>query len=136
MNRTFKFHWLAVISLFLPLLSLIGIIFLSWLYLAPAEKQLLAGVSQIRFIFFFSAAGLLMIGLGFTLVWIMKHHIIPATRLAEETELIRSGNLSHRIQPAGSVASGDRQRWDRELSEAVDELRGLDGRWVIRTESG
>jgi DNA polymerase-3 subunit epsilon len=121
MNRTFKFHWLAVISLFLPLLFLIGIVFLSWLYLTPAEKHLLAGVSQIRFIFFFSAAGLLMIGLGFTLVWTLKHHIIPATRLAEEAELIRSGNLSHRIQPTGSSTL-------QKLSEIINE-------WASRLES-
>jgi len=121
MNRTYKFHWLAVISFFLPLFFFVGIVFLFWLYLTLAERHLLAGISQIHFIIFFSATGLLMIGLGFTLVWILNHHIIPAKRLAEETELIRSGNLSHRIQPAGTPTL-------RKLSEIINE-------WASRLES-
>jgi DNA polymerase-3 subunit epsilon len=113
MKRNYKFHWLSVVSFFLPLFFLFGIVLLFWLYLTPAERLLLTGISQIRYIFLVSYAGLLMIGLGFSLVWIVHHYIIPTTRLAEEAELIRSGNLSHRIQPAGSPAL-------RKLSEIIN----------------
>ncbi len=121
MNRTYKFHWFAFFSLFIPLFLFACTTFIFWWFLSPSEKQLIAGVSPVRLAYFLGATGALMLGAGFTLVWLWHRYIIPVARLTEEVALIRSGNPAHRIKPVGSP---DLQK----LSDIINE-------WALQLES-
>ncbi len=125
MNRTDKFYLLAVFALFLPLVLFCGIFSVFWLFLPPPQQMQLTDTLRGGLRFYLVGTGALMLGLGAGLVWVLQRYVFPVARIAEEAELIRTGNPAHRIQPAGSRTlvklSGIINAWAEQIeSEQAD----------------
>ena len=102
MNSNNKFWWFVAISVTITLIIISSLVVLFWQQLAPEEKSLLLSIIKQNFLYIFSAAFLILAGLGFALDGIFHVYIIPTSKLVEETTLITSVNPSHRITIEGS----------------------------------
>lgn len=121
MILSYRFTWLAALSIILPLLFFFGIISIFWWFLTPGEAALLTNVFQDRLIYFVGILGLLVLCFGLILSRLVYHQIFPAIRLTEDAELIRAGNPAHRIQPMGSPS--------------LQKLAAIINEWATRLES-
>jgi len=101
MNPNNKFWWFAAIAVSITLVIISSLALLFWQQLAPEEKLLLLSIIKQNFLYIFSAAFLILAGLGFALDGIFHVYIIPTSKLVEETTLITSVNPSHRITIEG-----------------------------------
>jgi DNA polymerase III subunit epsilon len=77
-------------------------VYLFWKGLPPEIQVFLLLFLKKHFLYFFSFACLLLIGLGLLLDGIIHIYVLPINRLIEETSLIGTVNPSHRIAPDGS----------------------------------
>ena len=102
MNPNNKFWWFVAISVSITLIIIVSLAVLFWQQLPPEEKSLLLSIIKQNFLYIFSAAFLILAGLGFALDGIFHVYIIPTSKLVEETTLITSVNPSHRITIEGS----------------------------------
>ena len=102
MNPNNKFWWFVAISVTITLIIISSLVVLFWQQLAPEEKLFLLSIIKQNFLYIFSAAFLILAGLGFALDGIFHVYIIPTSKLVEETTLITSVNPSHRITIEGS----------------------------------
>ena len=102
MNSNNKFWWFVAISVTITLIIIFSLAVLFWQQLPPEEKSLLLSIIKQNFLYIFSAAFLILAGLGFALDGIFHVYIIPTSKLVEETTLITSVNPSHRITIEGS----------------------------------
>ncbi len=97
-----KFWWFAAVSIAITLIIISSLFILFWHQLSLEEKSLLISIFKQYFLYIFSAAFLLLAGLGFALDAIFNVYIIPTSKLVEETSLITSVNPSHRMSIEGS----------------------------------
>jgi DNA polymerase-3 subunit epsilon len=102
MNPNNKFWWFVVIAVSITIIIIASLAVLFWQQLSPEEKSLLLIIIKQNFLYLFSAAFLILAGLGFALDGIFHVYIIPTSKLVEETTLITSVNPSHRITIEGS----------------------------------
>ena len=102
MNPNNKFWWFVAISVSITLIIIASLAVLFWHQLSLEEKSLLLSIVKQNFLYIFSAAFLILAGLGFALDGIFHVYIIPTSKLVEETTLITSVNPSHRITIEGS----------------------------------
>ncbi len=102
MNPNNKFWWFAAIAVSIILIIISCLALLIWHQILPEEKLLLLSIVKQNFLYIFSAAFLIFVGLGFALDSIFHVYIIPTSKLVEETTLITSVNPSHRISLEGS----------------------------------
>ncbi|MDJ0784281.1 MAG: exonuclease domain-containing protein [Desulfosarcinaceae bacterium] len=122
MKTKSRFIWFAGAS-FASLLLMMGIMLaLFWQSLAPFQRQILADLIKAQFSYLFSAAVLLLAGLGFILDWFFRFYIIPVSRLTEEVELMLSVNPSFRTRTDGSK---DVTRLGRLINEGADRFQRL-----------
>lgn len=123
MNPNNKFWWFAAISVTITLIIISSLVVLFWQQLSPEEKSLLLSIIKQNFLYIFSAAFLILAGLGFALDGIFHVYIIPTSKLVEETTLITSVNPSHRITIEGS---NNIMRLARIINEGADRYEELE----------
>ncbi|MBW2041320.1 MAG: 3'-5' exonuclease [Deltaproteobacteria bacterium] len=136
MSTTRRFWWFSAVALILTLVTVGFIALLFWHQLTLDEKNIFFEVVKARFIYFFGAGFILLLGLGLILDGIFHLYILPIKRLTEEIQIILSVNPSRRISEEGGqwfveVASLLNEWADRmeTLQHDVDEKIGL-----VRTE--
>ncbi len=122
MNPNNKFWWFVAISVSITLIIIASLAVLFWQQLPPEEKSLLLSIIKQNFLYIFSAAFLILAGLGFALDGIFHVYIIPTSKLVEETTLITSVNPSHRITIEGS---SNIMRLARIINEGADRYEEL-----------
>ncbi len=123
MKQGIKFCWFAAFSVAFTIVLIISFALLFWQQLLPGEQLVLVGIFKRIFGYVFIAVLLLMAGLGFALVWVFRFHILPLDKLTEETILINSANLSHRIHLEGSGAVVRLAKVINEWAEHFEELQ-------------
>jgi DNA polymerase-3 subunit epsilon len=101
MMRRNLFWLFAAASIGFTVLVVCSLAFLFWQQLPGNEKAFLLQLARQYMGYLFSAAVLLLAGLGFALDWVFRLYILPIDRIAEETRLIHSVNPAHRIQLEG-----------------------------------
>ncbi len=122
MNPNNKFWWFVVIAVSITIIIIASLAVLFWQQLSPEEKSLLLIIIKQNFLYLFSAAFLILAGLGFALDGIFHVYIIPTSKLVEETTLITSVNPSHRITIEGS---SNIMRLARIINEGADRYEEL-----------
>jgi len=101
MNRIQTF-WLFVavtIGFMIVVIATLGWLF--WQQLQPEEQRYLIALVRENLVYLFTAAVVLLAGLGFGIDWMFRLYILPLDKLTEETRLIHSVNPSHRIHLEG-----------------------------------
>jgi len=102
MDPTNKFWWFAGVSIFITLLTFVGIAVFFWQQLLPEQQATLIDIIKDHFIYIFIALILLFAAIGFGLDAIFHSYILPLNRLTEEIEVIHTVNPAHRIKSDGS----------------------------------
>ena len=102
MNRRNTFLWFVVVSVGFTLLVILSLAVLFWQQLPPDDQSILIRLVKQNVGYLFSAAVLLLAGLGFGLDWLFRLYILPIDKIASETRLIHSVNPAHRITIEGS----------------------------------
>ncbi|OQY60713.1 MAG: hypothetical protein B6245_00230 [Desulfobacteraceae bacterium 4572_88] len=102
MNPKNKFWLFAGVSIALTFVIITSIFILFWQELTPEEKIVSLKIFKQHFGYIFSVAFLLLAGLGFALDAMVHNYVIPVSKMAEETVLINTVNLKHRIHIEGS----------------------------------
>ncbi|MBW2569248.1 MAG: DNA polymerase III subunit epsilon [Deltaproteobacteria bacterium] len=122
MNLNNKFWWFVAVSVSITLIIIFSLAVLFWHQLSLEEKLFLLSIIRQNFLYIFSAAFLILAGLGFALDGIFHVYIIPISKLVEETTLITSVNTSHRISLEGSK---DIMRLAQIINEGADRYEEL-----------
>ena len=122
MKRANVFWLFACASVAITVLVIASLAFLFWQQLPALERDLIVRLARENIGYLFSAAVLLLAGLGFGLDWLFRLYILPLDKLAEETRLIHSVNPSHRIHMEGSR---DIVRLVNIINEAADQYEHL-----------
>jgi DNA polymerase-3 subunit epsilon len=93
--------WFVVVSIGFTLLVILSLTALFWQQLPTDDRTYLIQLGRQNLGFIFSAAVLLLAGLGFALDWLFRLYILPIDKIAAETRLIHFVNPSHRIHIEG-----------------------------------
>ena len=104
MNPSYRINWIIPLLLLLPLTLFIAITAIFWWLLTPDELNILTQGFHSYLLYFLGSTAVLAFLSGLGMLWVYYRQAIPAIRLAEEAELIRTGNPSHRIKSYGSPA--------------------------------
>lgn len=102
MNRRKPFLWFVVVCVGFTLLVILSLAILFWQQLPPDDQSIIVRLVKQNVGYLFSAAVLLLAGLGFALDWLFRLYILPIDKIASETRLIQSVNPAHRISIEGS----------------------------------
>ena len=101
MKRNATFLLFVAASILFMVIVVASLTWLFWQQLPSDDQAILIRMAGENLGYLFSAAVLLLAGLGFGLDWLVRIYILPLDKLAEETRLIHSVNPSHRIHIEG-----------------------------------
>lgn len=102
MKRHPKPSWFLAISLATIVIIFVGTALVLWIPLSPPEKESLFKTLKNNFGYIFIALLLLFSIAAFVFDAIIHLYLIPLRRLVEETSLIGTSNVTHRIAIEGS----------------------------------
>ena len=118
MNRSNTFLWFVVVCIGFILLVILSLAILFWQQLPADDQSILIRLIRQNVGYLFSAAVLMLAGLGFALDWLFRLYILPIDKIASETRLIHTVNPAHRITLEGG----------RDITRLVDIINeGADG---------
>ncbi len=100
-NRRNTFLWFVIVCVGFTLLVILSLAILFWQQLPPDDRSIIFRLVRENVGYSFSAAVLLLAGLGFALDWLFRLYILPIDKIASETRLIHSVNPAHRITIEG-----------------------------------
>jgi DNA polymerase-3 subunit epsilon len=91
-----------IISLFLPILLMVIVSTVFWLQLDSTEVEFFYKLFEKYIVLALVGILLVIASLGALLNWLITNLIVPLNKLAEETILMTTVNLNHRIKDRGS----------------------------------
>jgi DNA polymerase-3 subunit epsilon len=94
-----------------------------WQSLAADHQQFLRTIVFDHFAYFFSAAFILLVAVGFAADWIFRAYVIPINRMAEEIDLINTVNPDLRVSVRGSFDVRRLAKIINQSAELVGRLR-------------
>jgi DNA polymerase-3 subunit epsilon len=122
MNRT-KIFWLFVaVTVGFMIVVIATLAWLFWQQLQPEAQRYLIELTRQNLVYLFTAAVMLLAGLGFGIDWLFRLYILPLDKISEETRIIHSVNPSHRIHLEGSR---DIVRLAEAINESADRYESL-----------
>ncbi len=103
----------SVVSILLFILSWRGVLF--WYQLPLEEKSLINGIFDLHFGYFLATVVIILIGIVALCFIVIRLYIFPIRKLVEETNLLHSVNINHRLTPQGGKSL-------KELALTINEL--------------
>lgn len=122
MNRIKTFWLFVVVTVGFMIVVIATLAWLFWQQLQPEDQRFLIELTRENLLYLFTAAVLMLAGLGFGIDWVFRLYILPLDKLAEETRLIHSVNPSHRIRLEGGR---DVVRLAEAINESADRYQEL-----------
>lgn len=122
MNRIKTFWLFVAVTVGFMLMVIATLAWLFWQQLQPEAQRYLIELTRQNLVYLFTAAVVLLAGLGFGIDWLFRLYILPLDKITEETRLIHSVNPSHRIHLEGSE---DVVRLAEAINESAERYEAL-----------